>query len=95
MILESVLLLTKTRGALVDAGAHRARDMESWEEAGREKRRSVEEEKLLAESARGVSREREGRVVWQRMRLRENKQTTAQSILAWRSPRPSRVLAFG
>lgn len=55
---ESLLLLTKTRGGLLDAAAHKASDMVTWEEEdGREKRTGEEVvEKFLPERATGESK---------------------------------------
>jgi len=75
-------LLTKIRGAVLDGGAHKATDMVSWEEDGREKRRGVEAEveKLFAERERGLSRERTGWVLCDR--TREKSKKSCQNILA-------------
>lgn len=56
---ESLLLLTKTRGGLLDAAAHSASDMViSEEEGGREKRTGEEVvEKFFPERVTGVSKE--------------------------------------
>jgi hypothetical protein len=78
-------LLTKIRGALLDGGAHKATDMVSWEEDGRDKRRGVEVGmgKLSAERERGVSRERAGCVLCGRTRQgREKSKKSGQTILA-------------
>lgn len=51
-------MLTKTRGGLLDAAAHKASDMVTWEEEdGREKRTGEEVvEKFCPESATGESK---------------------------------------
>jgi hypothetical protein len=81
---ELVLLLTNMRGGLLDWGAHKATDTESWEEDGREKMRVVE--KLFPDRERGVSREREGRVLCARVKRRANNKASAhilaESVLA-------------
>jgi hypothetical protein len=55
---ESLLLLTKTRGGLLDAAAHKARDMVTWEEEGGREKRTGEEvvEKFVPERVTGESR---------------------------------------
>lgn len=79
-----MLLLTKTRGGLLDGGAHRARDMVSWEEDGREKRRGVdvEVEKLFPERVRSVSRESAVCVLCGNASQGNDNKTSDQSILA-------------
>jgi hypothetical protein len=83
-----LLLLTNTRGALLDGVAHKATDTVSWEEDGREKRRGVEVEveKLFAEREMGVSREMAGGVLCGRTTRGQSSKTSGQSILglSWR-----------
>ncbi len=78
MSCELVLLLTNTRGGLLDWGAHKATDTVSWEEEGREKMRVVE--KLFPARGRGVSRDREGRVLCARVKGRANNKASAHSM---------------
>lgn len=82
MTWELLLLLTKTRGGLLDGDAHKEMDMVSWEEDGNERRRGVEEvEKLFAERERGVSRERVGWVLCEYTQGRVKNKTRGQNIL--------------
>lgn len=81
-------MLTNTRGGLLDGDAHKAMDMVSWEEDGREKRSGVEVEveKLFAERGRAVLRERGVRVTCGytqgREKEKEKSKTSSQNILA-------------
>lgn len=76
----SLLLLTNTSGGLLDGDVHKATDMVSWNADGREKRRGVEDEKLLPERERGELRDRDG-VLCGRTRGKErNNETSGQSI---------------
>ena len=60
MTWESLPLLTKTRGGLLDAAAHNAREMVTSEEEGGKENKTGEEvvEKLFPVRVSGVSKER-------------------------------------